>query len=93
VRSSSSNLAGSLFLFLSARETAMAWFHSQALVHFCLMKSAVICGSKRYRREIAEFAEQLEKLGVLVFEPNFKEPLPENVQPPSSTLKPLFLKD
>jgi hypothetical protein len=41
------------------------------------MKSVVICGSKRYKDEIAKFATELEKLGVLVFEPSFTEPIPE----------------
>ena len=56
------------------------------------MKSVVICGSKRYRKEIAEFANELEKLGVLVFEPNFKEPLPENVELPSENVKHIVFK-
>lgn len=42
------------------------------------MKSVVICGSKRYKDEIAKFAAELEKLGVLVFEPSFKEAMPES---------------
>ena len=41
------------------------------------MKSVVVCGSKRYAAEIAAFCRELEKLGVLVFEPSFKEPIPE----------------
>ena len=41
------------------------------------MKSVVVCGSKRYRKEIAAFCKELEKLGVLVFEPSFKEAIPE----------------
>jgi hypothetical protein len=42
------------------------------------MKSVVVCGSKRDRAEIAAFCCALEKLGVLVFEPSFKEPIPED---------------
>ncbi len=38
------------------------------------MKSVVVCGSKRYRKQMALFCEQLEKLGVLVFEPSFSDP-------------------
>jgi hypothetical protein len=38
------------------------------------MKSVVVCGSKRYRKEIAKFCKTLEKLGVLVFEPSFSNP-------------------
>src|SRR6266513_4314842 len=41
------------------------------------MKSVVVCGSKRYLKEIAAFCRELERLGVLVFEPSFKEPIPE----------------
>jgi hypothetical protein len=42
------------------------------------MKSVVVCGSKRYKAEIAKFCAELEKLGVLVFEPDFRSPLPED---------------
>lgn len=42
------------------------------------MRSVVICGSKRYRVEIAQFADALEKLGAVVFRPNFDEPLQED---------------
>lgn len=41
------------------------------------MKSVVVCGSKKYKAEIATFCQQLEKLGVLVFEPSFDEVIPE----------------
>ena len=36
-----------------------------------IMKSVVVCGSKKYAPEIAAFCTELEKLGVLVFEPDF----------------------
>lgn len=42
------------------------------------MKSVVVCGSKKYRREIAAFCTQLEQLGVLVFEPSIRQPIPED---------------
>lgn len=42
------------------------------------MKSVVVCGSKRHKDEIATFCRELEKLGGLVFEPSFKEPIPES---------------
>jgi hypothetical protein len=42
------------------------------------VKSVVVCGSKRYAKEIAAFCKALEKLGVMVFEPDFKGPMPEN---------------
>ena len=41
------------------------------------MKSVVVCGSKRYRKEIFAFCQELEKLGVLVFEPSIQEPIAE----------------
>jgi hypothetical protein len=43
------------------------------------MKSVVLCGSKRYKDEIAQFASDLEKLGVLVFEPSFEELVEETL--------------
>lgn len=43
------------------------------------MKSVVLCGSKRYKDEIARFASDLEKLGVLVFEPSFEELVEETL--------------
>jgi len=42
------------------------------------VKSVVICGSKRYKDDIARFCTSLEKLGVLVFEPSFEELIPED---------------
>lgn len=41
------------------------------------MKSVVVCGSKKYAKQIDAFCKELSKAGVLVFEPSFKEPLPE----------------
>jgi hypothetical protein len=41
------------------------------------MKSVVVCGSKRYKDEIAAFCDELRKLGVLVFEPSIQQPIPE----------------
>lgn len=34
------------------------------------MKSVVICGSSRFKKEIREFARELKDMGVLVFEPH-----------------------
>ena len=42
------------------------------------MKSVVVCGSKKYREEIHQFCEELRTKGVLVFEPNFEEPVMED---------------
>ena len=44
------------------------------------MKSVVVCGSKRYAKEMAAFCRKLETLGVLVFEPNFKPGVDEDVE-------------
>lgn len=42
------------------------------------MKSVVVCGSKKYKDEIARFCAELEKLGVLVFEPSIQQPISED---------------
>src|SRR5580658_2409866 len=42
------------------------------------MKSVVVCTSKKYRAETAKLCRALEKIGVLVFEPDFGEPMPED---------------
>ncbi|MEK7152582.1 MAG: hypothetical protein AAB834_01430 [Patescibacteria group bacterium] len=42
------------------------------------MKSVVVCGSKRYKKEIRAFCAELEKLGVLVFEPSIQQPITED---------------
>jgi hypothetical protein len=42
------------------------------------MKSVVVCGSKRYRKEIKKFCDDLNKLGILVFEPSISQPTPED---------------
>jgi hypothetical protein len=44
------------------------------------MKSVVVCGSKKYKDEIAKFCAELEALGVLVFEPSIQAPIFENEQ-------------
>ncbi len=38
------------------------------------MKSVVVCGSKRYAKEMSKFCKQLEDAGVMVFEPSFSDP-------------------
>ena len=43
------------------------------------MKSVAVCCSKKYAEEVAEFCEKLRAQNILVFEPNFKEPLQEDV--------------
>ncbi len=43
-----------------------------------IMKSVVVCGSKKYAPEIVAFCVELEKLGVLVFEPSFEEVIAES---------------
>lgn len=42
------------------------------------MKSVVVCGSKKYKDEIAAFCRELEELGVLVFEPSIQQPIFED---------------
>lgn len=42
------------------------------------MRSVVVCGSKKFKKEIEKFCSELERLGVLTFEPSFKEPIPES---------------
>ena len=42
------------------------------------MKSVVVCGSKRYKKEIAAFCKELTKLGVLCFEPSIQQPISED---------------
>jgi hypothetical protein len=38
------------------------------------MRTVVVCASKKYRRDVARFCKNLEKLGVVVFEPSFSNP-------------------
>ena len=38
------------------------------------MKTVVICGSRRFKKEIREFALRLKEKGVIVFEPILHEP-------------------
>jgi len=42
------------------------------------MKTVVVCASKKYKKEVRQFCNKLEKLGVVVFEPNIGEPIPED---------------
>ena len=42
------------------------------------MKSVVVCGSKRYNKEIKKFCQQLQAQGVLVFEPSISRPISED---------------
>ncbi len=42
------------------------------------MRSVCVCGSKRFKSEIAKFCSQLSSNGVLVFEPSFDEPILEH---------------
>lgn len=42
------------------------------------MKSVCICGSKRFKGEIAELVQELEDLGVTVYQPSFDTPIPED---------------
>lgn len=42
------------------------------------MRSVVVCGSKKYKDEIAHFCADVEKLGALVFEPSIQQPVFED---------------
>jgi len=42
------------------------------------MKTVCVCASKKYKKEVSVFCSKLEKLGVVVFEPNINEPFPED---------------
>ena len=39
------------------------------MVEWSNMKSVVICGSRRYKKEIREFVKELKEAGVMVYEP------------------------
>lgn len=41
------------------------------------MKSVVVCASKRFKEEVAEFCAELEEAGVVVFRPNISAPIQE----------------
>lgn len=56
------------------------------------MRSLIICGSKRFATEIKAFASKLKAKGVLVYEPNFKEPLSENAKIESAHLTQVLFK-
>ena len=42
------------------------------------MKSVVVCGSKKYNKEIAALCRKLEVAGVMVFEPSIGQPIFED---------------
>ena len=42
------------------------------------MKTVVVCASKKYKKEVLQFCKKLENLGIVVFEPNVYEPIPED---------------
>ena len=44
------------------------------------MKSVVVCGSKRYAKEIDKFCKELTKAGVCVFEPSIDQPIHESAK-------------
>ncbi len=56
------------------------------------MRTVVICGSKKFRHELRALAAELEKSGVVVFEPNFKEPLPEFFKADSENITQIIFK-
>jgi len=42
------------------------------------MKSVVVCASKKNRKEVRQFCEDLEKLGVVVYEPDIQDAVGED---------------
>lgn len=42
------------------------------------MKTVVVCASKKYKEEVRVFCDELNALGVTVFEPNINEPISED---------------
>ncbi|MDD5589621.1 MAG: nucleoside 2-deoxyribosyltransferase [Candidatus Portnoybacteria bacterium] len=42
------------------------------------MKTVCVCASKKYKKEVRQFCSRLQKLGIVVFEPNINEPVPED---------------
>lgn len=44
------------------------------------MRSVVVCGSKKFKDDIAVFCAELEKMGVLVFEPSIQQPIMEDTK-------------
>ena len=53
------------------------------------MRSVVICTSKRFKDEAHNFAQELEKLGVTVYEPDFRQVMPEDISFDSDHVKEL----
>ncbi|MDD2785688.1 MAG: hypothetical protein PHS79_02215 [Patescibacteria group bacterium] len=56
------------------------------------MRTVAICSSKKYKDQLHQFALELEKLGAVVFEPNFKEPLPEYYKAESDHITKVIFK-
>jgi nucleoside 2-deoxyribosyltransferase len=42
------------------------------------MRSVVVCGSKKYNKEVAAVCRELEAAGVMVFEPSIQQPIFED---------------
>ncbi|MFA5954548.1 MAG: hypothetical protein WC817_03380 [Patescibacteria group bacterium] len=42
------------------------------------METVVVCASKKFKDEVAQFCMDLGNLGVAVFQPNINEPIPED---------------
>jgi hypothetical protein len=47
------------------------------------MKTVAVCASKKFQDQAYAFIRQLEKLGILVYDPNIKEPIQEDKKFPS----------
>lgn len=42
------------------------------------MKSVVVCASKKFSKEVRQFCEELENLGVVVYEPNIHDDIEDD---------------
>lgn len=52
-----------------------------------MSESAVVCASKRYADEVKMFCKELIDAGILVFEPDIYDSLPENIEMESAKMK------
>src|SRR5689334_19890516 len=56
------------------------------------MNSVAVCGSKKYAEDVHKFAAELREFGVITFEPNFSEPIPEMTKFSSDHVRSMIFK-
>ena len=56
------------------------------------MQSVVICASKKHATQVSNFANELRGYGVLTYEPNFSEPIPETTAFSSEHVRSMVFK-